>query len=176
VRRRHEPISIMPSVLSFKSSFPTFIGNRPSRNNQRRLPRHATRVAPIRNRLRLGHGQEEPRRDRDRGRGHRRHPKGRTLAVPNNYDRAKMKAYDPRLLLRTETATRTVFLSDRDVGARTVKEVSQPSKALTISEEDFLARIGTIDPTYRAAVSDLINSAREVGCQPELTQLSQLTL
>jgi hypothetical protein len=74
----------------------------------------------------------------------------------------------PRLLLRTETVTRTVFLSDRDLGATTVKEVSQPTKPLTISEEDFLSRIGTIDPTYPAAVSDLIDQAREVGCQPEL--------
>jgi hypothetical protein len=74
----------------------------------------------------------------------------------------------PRLLLRTETVTRTVFLSDRDVEATTVKEVSQPSKPLTISEEDFLSRIGTIDPSYPAGVSDLIDRAREVGCQPEL--------
>jgi hypothetical protein len=74
----------------------------------------------------------------------------------------------PRLLLRTETVTRTVFLSDRDVGVASVKEVSQPSKPLTISEGDFLSRIGTIDPIYPAAVSDLIERAREVGCQPEL--------
>src|SRR5262249_31762143 len=74
----------------------------------------------------------------------------------------------PRLLLRTETVTRTVFLSEQDVGAATVKEVSYPSKALTISEEDFLARIGTVEPTYPEAVSDLTDSAREVGCQPEL--------
>jgi hypothetical protein len=74
----------------------------------------------------------------------------------------------PRLLLRTETVTRTVFLSDRDVGTTTVKEVSLPSKPITISEEDFLSRIGTIDPSYPAAASDLIDSAREVGCQPEL--------
>ena len=74
----------------------------------------------------------------------------------------------PRLLLRTETVTRTVFLSDREVGTAIVKEVSQPSRPHTISEEEFLSRIGTIDPTYPAAVSDLIDRARAVGCEPEL--------
>lgn len=74
----------------------------------------------------------------------------------------------PRLLLRTETVTRTVFMSDRGAAGPTIKSVSEPGKPTTISEEDFDRALGTVDPTYPSAVSDLLDKVRTVGCQPEL--------
>lgn len=61
-----------------------------------------------------------------------------------------------------------MFLSERELGEPTVKAVSEPSKPQTISEQEFFYALGTVDPTYPAAVSDLLDSARSVGCQPEL--------
>ena len=74
----------------------------------------------------------------------------------------------PRLLLRTETVTRTVFVSDREVAGPTIKSVSEPGKPTTISEEDFYRALGSIDPGYPSTVSDLLDKVRAVGCQPEL--------
>ena len=74
----------------------------------------------------------------------------------------------PRLLLRTETVTRTVLLSEREVSGPTIKSVSEPDKPKTISEEDFFRALGSIDPQHPSAVSDLLDKVRAVGCQPEL--------
>jgi hypothetical protein len=74
----------------------------------------------------------------------------------------------PRLLLRTETITRTVLLSEREVSGPTIKSVSEASKPRTISEQDFFRSLGSVDPSYPSAVSDLIDRTRTVGCQPEL--------
>jgi hypothetical protein len=74
----------------------------------------------------------------------------------------------PRLLLRTETVTRTVFVSDREVAGPTIKSVSEPGKPTTISEEDFYRALGSVDPGYPSTVSDLLDKVRAVGCQPEL--------
>ena len=74
----------------------------------------------------------------------------------------------PRLLLRTETVTRTVFVSDREVAGPTINSVSEPGKPTTISEEDFYRALGSIDPGYPSPVSDLLDKVRAVGCQPEL--------
>jgi hypothetical protein len=74
----------------------------------------------------------------------------------------------PRLLLRTETITRTVLLSEREVSGPAIKSVSEASKPRTISEQDFYRALGSIDPGHPSAVSDLIDKARAVGCQPEL--------
>jgi hypothetical protein len=74
----------------------------------------------------------------------------------------------PRLLLRTETVTRTVLVSDREVAGPTIKSVSEPGKPTTISEEDFYSALGSIDPGYPSTVSDLLDNVSEIGCQPEL--------
>jgi hypothetical protein len=74
----------------------------------------------------------------------------------------------PRLLLRTETVTRTVFLPEREVSGPAIKSVSEPGKPRTISEQDFFRSLGSVDPSYPSAVSDLIDRTRTVGCQPEL--------
>ncbi len=74
----------------------------------------------------------------------------------------------PRLLLRTETITRTVLLTERQVGEPTIKAVSEATKPRTISEQDFYLALASIDLQYPSAVSDLIEKARAVGCQPEL--------
>jgi hypothetical protein len=74
----------------------------------------------------------------------------------------------PRLLLRTETITRTVLLSEREVSGPTIKSVSELGKPRTISEQDFFRSLGSVDPSYPSAVSDLIDRTRTVGCQPEL--------
>src|ERR1019366_5633317 len=60
----------------------------------------------------------------------------------------------PRLLLRTETVTRTVLVSDREVAGPTIKSVSEPGKPTTIFEEDFYSALGSIDPGYPSTVSD----------------------
>lgn len=73
----------------------------------------------------------------------------------------------PRLLLRTETITRTVLLSE-GVGVPAIKSVSEPSKPQTISEQEFFSALRLVDPGYPSAVSDIIDKARAVGCQPEL--------
>ena len=74
----------------------------------------------------------------------------------------------PRLLLRTETVTRTVLLSEREVSGPTIKSVSEPDKPKTISEEDFYRALGSVEPGYPSTVSDFLDKVRAVGCQPEL--------
>ena len=57
----------------------------------------------------------------------------------------------PRLLLRTETITRTVFIPEREVSGPTIKSVSEPGKPRTISEQDFFRALGSIDPQHPSA-------------------------
>ena len=71
---------------------PTSTAQERDKKARARAPRR-----PVSRRRPGGTDRTEPRRDRDRAGVIDRHPKGRTLAVPNNYDNAKVKAYKERI-------------------------------------------------------------------------------
>lgn len=74
----------------------------------------------------------------------------------------------PRVLLRTETVTRTVFVLADKLGKVSIEAVSEPTKPKTISEQEFYQRLGSVDASYPAKVAELLDEARAVGCTPEL--------
>jgi hypothetical protein len=74
----------------------------------------------------------------------------------------------PRILFRTETVTRTIFiLADRQ-GKLAIENVTEPTKPQTISEQEFFQRLAAVDPSYPDEVRDLIEAVKGVGCAPEL--------
>jgi hypothetical protein len=74
----------------------------------------------------------------------------------------------PRVLFRTETITRTVFILADKQGKLAIENVSEPTKPQTISEKEFFQKLATVDTSYADEVRDLIDAARAVGCAPEL--------
>ncbi len=74
----------------------------------------------------------------------------------------------PRVLFRTETVTRTVFVLADKEGKLAIENVSEPTKPQTISEQDFLQKLAAVDPSYPGEVRELIDAAKAVGCAPEL--------
>jgi hypothetical protein len=74
----------------------------------------------------------------------------------------------PRILLRTETATRTVFVLADKEGKLAIESVTEPTKPQTISEQEFFQKLAAVDPSYPREVRELIDEAKAVGCAPEL--------
>ena len=74
----------------------------------------------------------------------------------------------PRVMFRTETITRTVFVLADKAGRLAIENVTEPTKPQTISEQEFFQKLAAVDPSYPAQVSALIDAAKEVGCAPEL--------
>jgi hypothetical protein len=74
----------------------------------------------------------------------------------------------PRILMRTETVTRTVFILADKGGKLAIEGVSEPTKPQSISEQDFFQKLAKADPSYPAQVRQLVDDAKAVGCSPEL--------
>lgn len=74
----------------------------------------------------------------------------------------------PRVLFRTETVTRTVFILADKLGKLAIEDVTEPTKPQTISEQEFFQKLATVDLSYPAEVSDLLDAVKAVGCSPEL--------
>jgi len=74
----------------------------------------------------------------------------------------------PRILFRTETLTRTVFILADKQGKLAIENVTEPTKPQTISEQEFYGKLAAVDPSYPDQVRDLIDAAKAVGCAPEL--------
>jgi hypothetical protein len=74
----------------------------------------------------------------------------------------------PRVLLRTETVNRTVYILADKEKRLAIENVTEPTKPQTISEQEFFQKLAATDPSYPAEVSDLIDKAIAVGCAPEL--------
>ncbi|MCL2715123.1 MAG: hypothetical protein FWD68_11205 [Alphaproteobacteria bacterium] len=73
----------------------------------------------------------------------------------------------PRLLLATETVTRTLFVVEKE-GQLATKKISAPERSATILEQEFYEKLGSRNPAYPDRVRKLIEAAQEVGCAPEL--------
>ena len=74
----------------------------------------------------------------------------------------------PRLLFKTETVTRTVFVLADKQGKLAIENVSEPVKLPTLSEQEFYQKLKAVDPTFPAEVSAIIEAVKAVGCSPEL--------
>ena len=74
----------------------------------------------------------------------------------------------PRVLFRTETVTRTVFVLADKEGKLAIENVTEPTKPQTISEQEFFQKLAAVDPSYPGEVRELIDAAKAVGCAPEL--------
>jgi hypothetical protein len=74
----------------------------------------------------------------------------------------------PRILFRTETVTRTVFVLANRQGKLAIENVTEPTKPQTISEQEFFQKLAAADPSYPNEVRDLIDAVRAIGCAPEL--------
>jgi len=74
----------------------------------------------------------------------------------------------PRVLFRTETITRTVFILEDKRGKLAIENVTEPTKPQTISEQEFYQKLATVDTSYPDQVRDLIDAAKAAGCTPEL--------
>jgi hypothetical protein len=74
----------------------------------------------------------------------------------------------PRILFRTEIVTRTVFVLADKEGKLAIENVTEPTRPQTISEQEFFQKLAAVDPSYPAAVRELIDETKAVGCAPEL--------
>jgi hypothetical protein len=75
----------------------------------------------------------------------------------------------PRVLCRTETVTRTVFILADKEGKLAIENVTEPTtKPLNISEQEFFQKLAAVDPSYPGEVRELIDEAKAIGCAPEL--------
>jgi hypothetical protein len=74
----------------------------------------------------------------------------------------------PRMLFKTETVTRTVFVLADKHGKLTIDNVSEPVKLPTLSEQEFYQKLKAVDSNFPAEVSALIDSVKAAGCSPEL--------
>jgi len=75
----------------------------------------------------------------------------------------------PRVLFRTETVTRTVFILADKEGKLAIENVTEPTtKPLTISEQEFFQKLAAVEPSYPGEVRGLIDAAKAAGCAPEL--------
>jgi len=74
----------------------------------------------------------------------------------------------PRILFRTETVTRTVFVLADKQGKLAIENVTAPTKPQTISEQEFFQKLAAVDPSYPGEVRELIDAAKAAGCAPEL--------
>ncbi len=74
----------------------------------------------------------------------------------------------PRILFRTETVTRTVFVLADKEGKLAIENVTESTKPQTISEQEFFQKLAAVDPSYPGEVRELIDAAKAVGCAPEL--------
>jgi hypothetical protein len=81
----------------------------------------------------------------------------------------------PRILIRTEIVTRTVFL-ERGEAAAAVKigAVEAPDKAQSISEREFFDELAQVDPSYPGRLRLFLDRCREIGCEPVLRRLLSL--
>lgn len=74
----------------------------------------------------------------------------------------------PRVLLRTEIVTRTVFVASDAEGTVAVRKVEQTQPASSLSEQAFYSSLSTIDPAYPAQFRSLIERLTDLGCETQL--------
>jgi len=74
----------------------------------------------------------------------------------------------PRILARTVTVTRTVFLTAADRTTPVITRVQPAGKPATISEQEFFHELASVDRTYPDRVRALLDRCRAIGCQPKL--------
>jgi hypothetical protein len=74
----------------------------------------------------------------------------------------------PRVLLRTEIVTRTVFVASDPQGTVAVRKVEQTEPASSLSEQAFYASLATIDPAFPAGVRSLLVRLTDLGCETQL--------
>lgn len=74
----------------------------------------------------------------------------------------------PRVLLRTEIVTRTVFVASDSEGAPSVRKVEQTEPASSLSQQAFYAGLASVDPAFPAGVRSLIERLTDLGCETQL--------
>jgi len=74
----------------------------------------------------------------------------------------------PRILARTEIITRTVFVAASERAVPKIIEVEKPKKPTTLSEQEFFAELGTVNPAYPQQVTEFLARCRDRGCVPVL--------
>jgi len=74
----------------------------------------------------------------------------------------------PRVLLRSEIVTRTVFVASDSQGTVAVRKVEQTEPAGSLSEQTFYAGLATIDPVFPANVRSLLTRLTDLGCETQL--------
>ena len=74
----------------------------------------------------------------------------------------------PRVLLRSEIVTRTVFVASDSRGTVAVRKVEQTEPASSLSEQTFYAGLATIDPGFPASVRSLLMRLTDLGCETQL--------
>lgn len=74
----------------------------------------------------------------------------------------------PRVLLRTEVITRTVFLDGLASGSPAIRAVDPPSAPKTLTEEEFFSALGTVNPSYPDQVRTLLRRCEGLGCETRL--------
>lgn len=74
----------------------------------------------------------------------------------------------PRVLLRTEVVTRTVFLADTTGSELSVRRVEQKAPAGNLAEQDFFSELAKANPTFPAEVRALLDRLTDLGCDVQL--------
>jgi hypothetical protein len=74
----------------------------------------------------------------------------------------------PRVLLRTEVVTRTVFLAAANGPELSVKKVVEKAPGGNLAEQEFFTELGKVDPTFPAQVRTLLDRLVDLGCDIQL--------
>jgi hypothetical protein len=74
----------------------------------------------------------------------------------------------PRVVMKTEVVTRTVFVASDPDRTVVVRKVEPAGPAVNLSEQEFYASLTAADPAYPDAVRSLLARLRTEGCEIEL--------
>ncbi|MPZ36173.1 MAG: hypothetical protein GEV13_35375 [Rhodospirillales bacterium] len=74
----------------------------------------------------------------------------------------------PRVLMRTEVVTRTVFLAATDGPELSVKKVEEKAPGGNLAEQEFFTELGKVDPILPAQVRSLLDRLADLGCDVQL--------
>jgi hypothetical protein len=74
----------------------------------------------------------------------------------------------PRVLLRTEIVTRTVFVASDASGEVAVSKVGQAAHASSLTEQAFYDRLASINPTLPDSLRSIVGRLIELGCEMQL--------
>lgn len=82
----------------------------------------------------------------------------------------------PRVLLRTEIVTRTVFIASDARGTIAIDKVEQTKAASSLSEQEFYAGLAAVDPTFPEGVRNLLARLADQGCETRLLRKYNVSL